>query len=74
MDFDKHVDLPEQSHESQQGIVLEGKIDLTINNVKETYTKGDSYFIPKGVLHSGKILAGYADVTFFDQRERYIMK
>jgi len=30
--------------------------------------------IPEGMLHSGKIYAGYADVTFFDEPDRYSRK
>lgn len=74
MQFEKDVLLPEHSHESQYGIVLEGKIELTINGVKNTFIKGDRYFIPKGVPHSGKIYAGYADITFFNQKDRYNSK
>lgn len=65
MEFDKDTDLPEHSHESQYGIVLEGRIDLVINGEKKSFTKGDRYYIPAGVKHSGKIHAGYADVSFF---------
>ena len=74
MEFTKDVDLPEHSHAAQIGIVLEGKIDLTIGGKKETYTKGDRYYIPEGVLHSGKIYTGYADITFFDEPDRYSRK
>lgn len=71
MQFSEDVELPEHSHESQWGIVLEGKIELVIDGVKNVYTKGDRYFIPKGIKHSGKIFAGYADMTFFNQKDRY---
>lgn len=71
MEFRKDVELPEHSHESQWGVVLEGKIDLTIDGVKRTYTKGDRMFIPKGVKHSAKIYKGYADISFFNQKDRY---
>jgi quercetin dioxygenase-like cupin family protein len=74
MEFTKDVDLPEHSHAAQIGIVLEGKIDLTLGGKKETYTKGDRYYIPEGVLHSGKIYSGYADITFFDEPDRYLRK
>ncbi len=74
MEFEKDVDLSEHSHAAQIGIVLEGQIDLTIEGKKKTYTKGDRYFIPDGVLHSGKIYAGYADITFFDEPDRYSIK
>ncbi len=71
MEFNEDVELAEHTHESQYGIVLEGKIELTINGVKKTYQKGDRYYIPKGIKHSGKIYAGYADITFFNEKNRY---
>ncbi len=71
MQFEKDADLPEHSHASQWGIVLEGRIDLIIDGISKTYIKGDRYFIEKGVRHSGKIFAGYADITFFNERSRY---
>ena len=74
MAFSEDVDLPEHAHESQWGIVLEGKIELTICGEKRLYQKGDRYFIPKGVKHAGKIFAGYADITFFAQKDRYARK
>ena len=74
MQFEKDVELPEHTHEAQWGIVLEGKISLKIGGENNTYHKGDRYFIPKGVPHSGKIYAGYADITYFNQRDRYKVK
>jgi quercetin dioxygenase-like cupin family protein len=74
MEFEKDVELPEHSHAAQIGIVLEGKIDLIIEGDKQTYTKGDRYYIPEGVRHSGKIYAGYADITFFNEPNRYRAK
>ncbi len=69
--FDEDVEVAEHSHEDQWGVVLEGKIDLVIEGVKRTYTKGDRVFIPKGAKHSAKIYAGYADISFFNERDRY---
>jgi quercetin dioxygenase-like cupin family protein len=74
MKFDEDAEVPEHSHESQWGIVLEGKIDLVVEGVKRTYTKGDRMFIPKGAKHSAKVYAGYADITFFNQKDRYKRK
>ncbi|HET9911859.1 MAG TPA: cupin domain-containing protein [Anaerolineales bacterium] len=74
MEFGEDVELPEHSHADQVGIVLEGKIELVIGNEKRTYIKGDRYYIPEGVKHSGKIHAGYADVTFFNEPNRYRAK
>ena len=71
MEFSENVDLSEHFHESQWGVVLEGKIDLIIDGVKNTFIKGHRYCIPKDIKHSGKIYAGYADITFFNQGDRY---
>lgn len=74
MEFSEDAQVPEHSHEAQWTIVVAGKIDLTIDGVERTYSKGDSVFIPKGTKHSGKIYAGYADVCFFEQKDRYNTK
>ena len=74
MEFSEEVEVPEHSHESQWGIVLGGKIDLAIDGIKKTYSKGEHYFIPKGVKHGAKIYPGYADITFFNQKDRYKAK
>jgi quercetin dioxygenase-like cupin family protein len=74
MEFEKDVDLPEHSHAAQVGIVLEGKVELVIGGEKRCFTKGDRYYIPEGVKHLGKIHAGYADITFFNEPNRYSPK
>jgi quercetin dioxygenase-like cupin family protein len=74
MEFAQDVDLPEHSHAAQVGFVVEGSIELTINGEKKIYTKGDRYYIPEGVAHSGRIHAGYADITFFNEPQRYSAK
>ncbi len=74
MQFENDVDLPEHAHAAQIGFVLEGKIDLIIEGKKQSYTKGDRYYIPTDVKHSAKIYAGYADITFFDEASRYSAK
>ncbi len=74
MEFEDGIELPKHAHAAQVGIVLEGKIDLIIAGVKRTYQKGDRYYIPAGVIHSARIYAGYADITFFDEPDRYQAK
>ena len=72
MQFDEDVDLPEHTHEAQMGIVLEGRIELTIDGETQLFSKGDRYYIPAGIRHSGQIYKGYADITFFDEPSRYV--
>lgn len=71
MVFLQDVQVPSHSHGSQWGTVLDGRIDLTVDGVESTYVRGDSYFIPAGAEHSAVIRAGYADVTVFEDRDRY---
>ncbi len=74
MQFEETVELQEHEHEDQIGFILEGKIDLVIDGVKNTFIKGDRYHIPKGTRHSGTIYAGYADITIFMEPNRYQIK
>lgn len=70
-EFIKETQVPEHAHKAQWGVVLEGKIDLVIDGIEHTYSKGDRYFIPEGAKHSAKVYAGYADITFFNEPNRY---
>jgi quercetin dioxygenase-like cupin family protein len=74
MQFDCDDEMAEHAHAAQVGFVLEGKIDLVIDGTLYTYRKGDRYYIPEGVRHSGKIYAGYAQVAYFDAPDRYAVK
>ncbi len=74
MQFDEDAEIPEHSHDSQWGVVLESRIDLVVEGIRRTYTKGDRVFIPKGARHSAKIYAGYADISFFNEKDRYKRK
>lgn len=71
MKFSEDANLPEHVHEAQIGFVLEGRIDLTIDGQLHTYGKGDRYYIPAGIRHSGRIYKGYADIIFFNESARY---
>jgi quercetin dioxygenase-like cupin family protein len=74
MEFTKDAVVPGHSHESQWAVVLDGRIDIVIDGKEQTLSRGDQYYIPKGVKHSAKIYAGYSDVTFFNQKDRYNTK
>ena len=70
-EFMEDTEIPMHSHGAQWGIVVDGKIELTIDGVKKTYLKGDSYFIPGGVEHGGKVYKGFKAIDFFDDADRY---
>jgi quercetin dioxygenase-like cupin family protein len=74
MEFSKDVDIPKHSHDSQWELVVSGKVDLDINGIKKTYNQGDTFFIPKDVIHSARVYVGYASVAFFNEKQRYKKK
>jgi quercetin dioxygenase-like cupin family protein len=74
MEFEKDVEVPEHSHESQWEIVLEGEVRYRQDGMEHIYKKGDRFFIPKGKIHSAIIYAGYSSIVFFNQKDRYKKK
>ena len=74
MSYESDVSVPEHSHEAQWGVVLDGNIELTIDGKKYTFTRGDTFFIPKGIKHSGRIKAGYKQLTLYNQKDRFKAK
>lgn len=74
MEFKEETNVPPHSHEAQWGVVLEGEIEITIEDDILNLTKGDTYFIPANAKHSAKIYAGYKDMTIFNQQDRYTPK
>ena len=70
-DFSEDTEIPMHSHGAQWGIVVDGRIDLTIGDELKTYRKGDSYTIPAGAPHGGKIYAGLKVIDFFEDADRY---
>ena len=63
--------VAEHSHNAQWGIVIEGEMELTIGGITKTHKKGDSYFIPEGVLHSAVFKSRTWILDFFADRDRY---
>lgn len=73
-EFGEDTEIPMHSHGAQWGIVVEGKIELTIGEEKKIYRKGDSYNINAGELHGGKIFKGFKAIDFFEDADRYLLK
>jgi len=74
MEFEKDVDIPEHSHDSQWEIVINGRVDVWIDGVHHSYKKGENFFIPAGIKHYAKVYAGYTSIAFFNEKERYKLK
>ncbi|KXH69879.1 MAG: hypothetical protein AM326_04990 [Candidatus Thorarchaeota archaeon SMTZ-45] len=63
--------VPPHSHKAQYGFVIEGEMLLTIGDVTKLYKKGDSYYIPEGVVHSAEFKTFCRVMDFFAEPKRY---
>jgi len=63
--------IPPHSHCAQWGIVVEGKISLTIGGKTRVYGKGDRYFIKAGELHGATFPSKVNVIDVFDDPARY---
>jgi hypothetical protein len=63
--------VPEHSHGDQWGIVIDGIIELTVNGKTNKYSRGDSYFIAGGTVHSARIYPGFRAIDYFMDKDRY---
>ncbi len=66
--------IPDHSHCAQWGMVLEGKMKLTIDGETKLYSRGDRYFVPEGVVHSAEFLTKCYVIDFFADPDRYDKK
>ena len=64
--------IPEHKHGAQWGVVLEGSMDMTIGGETRTYEKGDTYYVPPGVLHVTAIRGPYRGIDVFADADRYL--
>ena len=71
---DIDLKVPEHPHGDQWGIIIDGRIDLTIGGKLHQFGRGDSYFIPANTPHSAHIYSGYRAIDYFADRERYHTK
>jgi mannose-6-phosphate isomerase-like protein (cupin superfamily) len=71
VEADGEVALTPHSHGCQWGVVIDGEIELTIGDHTRRYRRGDTYFIPAGVVHGGRIFPGFRALDFFAERDRH---
>ncbi len=70
-DIEPIGEVTPHSHGEQWGVVLEGRMKLTIGGVEKEYGPGDSYHIPAGVIHGATFLTKVRVIDYFADRERY---
>jgi len=69
------LDLPRHSHSYPQwGIVIEGKMELTVDGKSNVYQKGDEYLVPIGAVHCAHFLEKSRVMDFFSEKSRYKSK
>ncbi len=73
-DIDPIGEIKAHSHGAQWGVVLDGEVELTIADRTRTYGKGDTYYIPAGVIHSAQFRSRTRVIDFFAEPQRYKAK
>ena len=67
--------IPEHSHDYPQwGIVIEGRMEMTIDGSAKVYEKGDEYLVPARAKHSARYLSKVRVVDLFKENTRYKKK
>lgn len=66
--------IPPHSHGEQWGVVVEGKMELTIAGKTREYAAGDIYHVPAGAVHSAKFLTHFRAIDVFADADRYKAK
>jgi quercetin dioxygenase-like cupin family protein len=73
MEFSTKV--PEHSHDYDQwGMMIEGKMELTIEGETRICEKGDEYVIPAHAKHYARFLSKSRVMDFFSEKNRYKVK
>ena len=71
-EFEADANVPEHSHGYPQwGIVIDGKMELTINGKPRICEKGDEYVIPAGAKHFARFLSRTRVIDLFSEKNRY---
>ena len=66
--------VPPHAHCAQWGLMVAGEMALTIGDETRVYRKGDSYFIPEGVVHSARFITRVNVIDVFDAADRYTVR
>lgn len=68
------TEVPPHSHGAQWGIVVSGRLELTVNGEAATYEPGETYEIGAGEEHSAFLPAGCSVIDVFQDPDRYSAK
>jgi quercetin dioxygenase-like cupin family protein len=71
-EMEPNTQVPEHSHDYPQwGIMLKGKMQLTIDGKAHLIKKGDEYVIPTNAKHYATFLNKSRVIDFFSEKTRY---
>jgi quercetin dioxygenase-like cupin family protein len=74
-EFEPDANVPEHSHGYPQwGIVVDGKMELTVSGKPLICEKGAEYVIPTGAKHSARFFRRTRVMDFFSEKNRYKVK
>lgn len=71
---EEEFEVPLHSHGPQWGIVVTGRLHLTVSGKSATHGPGDTYHIGAGEEHSARLEAGTRLIDFFRDPDRYAPK
>jgi quercetin dioxygenase-like cupin family protein len=70
----ERFEVPPHTHGAQWGIVVTGRLHLTVAGEPGTYDPGDTYDIPAGAEHSVVLEPGTCVIDVFQDPDRYSPK
>ena len=71
---EEDFEVPPHSHGAQWGIVVSGRLELTVSEETGVYGPGDTYSIGGGEEHSARLEAGSCVIDVFQDPDRYTAK
>lgn len=74
-EMEPSAQVPEHCHDYDQwGMMIEGRMELTINGETRTIEKGDEYVIPAQAKHYAKFPCKSRVMDLFSEKSRYKTK
>ena len=74
-EIESSAHVPEHCHNYDQwGVMIEGRMELTINGKTRICGKGDEYIIPAQAKHCAKFSSNSRVVDLFSEKNRYKAK
>jgi quercetin dioxygenase-like cupin family protein len=70
----ERFEVPPHAHGAQWGIVVTGRLHLTVDGEPATYEPGATYDIPAGAEHSAVLEADTCVIDVFQDPDRYSPK